>query len=485
MQNIKKLFFAVVVLFSLVLLSGCSGEDPVVSIITNNPVGDSSYDQLVFDYDEAVNVRGESGFSYWRVFKSGETELYTTSSDDTTLYDSYTAEAVADGGVIRTYTYGSNSTDDVFSPQFQVYVLPETVVDSDEIIFVAFRFNDSENVVYNIGETFKPEGIEAYAVEKDGDVIALHDILSAAVFQDLFSTTYEPLVDGEFVDNQTFLVNFSYDGYDTSFNAYVAGGEKPITVETANWFDYILVIPIAFVMQLFAGIFGNSFAAGIIFTTIIVRTLAWPIYAKSNDMTMRMSLAQPDIQRIQQKYATKKDPQSQQMMQMETMQVYKKNKIGATGCLMPFLQMPIFIAMYRVVLRITLEGGMYTDKVAKTTFLGINLSAGSQGLLSASGILAVIVGATMYVLQKIAQKKPSYAKNTGMQNKSSQAQQTEKTMKMVSYFMVIMMATFAYSNNALALYWVVGNIYSIGQTVVNRKINEKRHAELKQKELLG
>ncbi|MFA6801679.1 MAG: YidC/Oxa1 family membrane protein insertase, partial [Acholeplasmataceae bacterium] len=101
------------------------------------------------------------------------------------------------------------------------------------------------------------------------------------------------------------------------------------------------------------------------------------------------------------------------------------------------------------------------------------------------GILAVIVGATMYVLQKIAQKKPSYAKNTGTQNKSSQAQQTEKTMKMVSYFMVIMMATFAYSNNALALYWVVGNIYSIGQTVVNRKINEKRHAELKQKELLG
>jgi len=487
MRNMKKILFAFVILFSLVALAGCSGEDPVTLVVANNPIGEN-YDQLVFDYGEAVDVRGDYGYSYWRVTEGGAASLYTVSTDDTSLYDTATDEAVADGGVIRTYTYGANSTDTNLNPQYKVYILPEdtsSIVNGDDIVLVVFRFNDSSNVVYNIGAEFDPTGIEAYAVQKDGDVVALQDTLSADAFAALFTTPYEPLTDGSFAETESFTVNFSYSGFTTSFDLYVGTGEKPITAEAANWFDYILIIPVAFVMQLFAGIFGNSFAVGIIITTIIVRTLAWPIYAKSNDMTMRMSLAQPDIQRIQQKYATRKDPQSQQMMQMETMQVYKKHKIGAAGCLMPFLQMPIFIAMYRVVLRITLPGGMYADKVANTRFLGIELAAGSQGLLSASGILALIVGATMFALQKISQKKPSYAKNTGTQNKTAQSAQTEQTMKMVSYFMVIMMATFAYSNNALALYWVIGNIYSIGQTLVNRKLNERKHEQLKEKELLG
>lgn len=484
MKHIKKIFFAIVILFSVVLLSSCAGEDPVTLIVENNPIGDN-YDQLVFNNGDTINARGDLGFSYWRITESGQSSLYSTSEVDTTLYDTYTDEAVAGGGTIRTYTYGADTTDDQFSPEYKVYILPETVVENNDIAFVVFRFATLDNVIYNIGETFKPENIEVYAVQIDGDVIALHETLNDVEFANLFSTTYIPLTDGKFAEKESFTVDFSYSGYTTSFDAYVGTGEAPITVEAANWFDYILIIPVAFVMQLFAGLFGNSFGAGIIITTIIVRTLAWPIYAKSNDMTMRMSLAQPEIQKLQNKYATRKDPQSQQMMQMEMMQLYKKHKIGASGCLMPFLQMPIFIAMYRVVLRITLEGGIYTDKVVNTTFLGIDLSTGSQGLLSASGLLALIVGVTMYLLQKISQKKPSYAKATGTQVKTAQAQQTEQTMKMVSYFMVIMMATFSYSNNALALYWVVGNAYSIAQTLFNRKLNEKKHEELKQKELLG
>jgi YidC/Oxa1 family membrane protein insertase len=236
-------------------------------------------------------------------------------------------------------------------------------------------------------------------------------------------------------------------------------------------------------MQFFASIFGNNFAIGILLTTIVVRTLAWPIYAKSNDMSIKMNLAQPDMQRVQNKYAARKDPQSQQQMQMEMMQVYKKHGISVFGCLMPFLQMPIFIAMYGVVRRIALPGGMYTDAVTNTNFLGINLANGNDGIIGM--VLAGIVGGTMFLLQRISMKKPAYAKNTGRQNLNPQAQQTEKTMKYVSYFMVIMMAFASYSSNALALYWIFGNIYSLGQTLINRKLNEKKHEALRQKQILG
>ncbi|MCD8561985.1 MAG: YidC/Oxa1 family membrane protein insertase [Acholeplasmataceae bacterium] len=58
-------------------------------------------------------------------------------------------------------------------------------------------------------------------------------------------------------------------------------------------------------------------------------------------------------------------------------------------------------------------------------------------------------------------------------------------MKYVSYAMVIMMAFASYSSRALALYWIFGNIYSLGQTLVNRKMNEKKHERLKQKQILG
>ena len=65
-------------------------------------------------------------------------------------------------------------------------------------------------------------------------------------------------------------------------------------------------------MQLFSGFFGNNFGIGIIITTIIIRTIAWPIYAKSNDLSIKMAIAQPEIARIQAKYANRKDRESQQ-----------------------------------------------------------------------------------------------------------------------------------------------------------------------------
>jgi YidC/Oxa1 family membrane protein insertase len=165
------------------------------------------------------------------------------------------------------------------------------------------------------------------------------------------------------------------------------------------------------------------------------------------------------------------------------MAVYKKHGISVFGCLLPFLQMPIFIAMYGVVRRIPLEGGMYRETVSHTTFLGINLANMNDGLTAL--VLAGIVGATMFVLQQISMKKPSYAKNTSTHNPNNQAEQTQKTMKFISYFMVVMMMFISYQSNALAVYWIFGNLYSLGQTLFNRKMNEKKHAKLMEKQLMG
>lgn len=257
------------------------------------------------------------------------------------------------------------------------------------------------------------------------------------------------------------------------------GGEKPIHAKSANWFDYLLVIPVGFIMQLFS--FGGIYGLGIIFATIIIRTLAWPIYAKTNQMSTKMAEAQPDLQRIQAKYRGRTDKASQQQMQMETMQIYKKHKIGMGSMFLPFLQMPIFIAMYQTVTRILVPGGYWAAKISNTKFLGIELSIGSHWT---SYILAGLVGATMILLTWVSQRKPKHLKNTTQHKQDDQAQQTAKTMKIVSYVMIVMMVIFAFRSNALALYWIVGNLFSLGQSLIHKEISKRQH-EKKQEDTLG
>jgi YidC/Oxa1 family membrane protein insertase len=464
----KKIIFMVMMLFLVFTLAACNRtDDTIVEVVVNDSIGD----KLVYNEGQEINVKNEGGVSYWKITKDGAGELVE--------FD-FNINTPAVPGV-QTYTF--IVSEEEIEASFQFYVIPSDLDTNDpsatDLMMLAFRF-EKENILYKQGESFNPTGITIYAVQRNGVIIPL----AGEDYVDNFDTNgYTPLGDNGFRDKIAYTVTFSYEGIERDFNVYVAGGERPISSDDATFFDWILVIPVAFVMNFFAALLGNSFALGILFTTIVVRTLAWPIYAKSNDLSIKMNVAQPDMQRVQAKYATKKDPQSQQMMQMELLQVYKKHGINIMGCLFPFLQMPIFIAMYGVVRRITLEGGMYASSVDNTMFLGIDLAKGSEPI--ASGILAAIVGVTMYFLQKISMKKPSYVKNTAKHNPNPQAMQTEKTMKFVSYFMIIIMVFASYSSNALALYWVFGNLYSLGQTLVNRKLNEKKHENLTQKQLMG
>ncbi len=460
----------ILLVFSLVACGG--GKDPVKMVVSNNPVGEKGvWDKLVFDHTEGSSIvfKGDNGLSYWSLSQKGIGTLVN--------YDgSLPSNVVENEDGVRTYTYSVSDTE----ASFQIYVKPETPVgDPNDVVMIAFR-HQKDNVLYQMGETFDPTGMLIYVVERDGDVTELKGEDVKDQFDD---HDYSALDEDGFRNEYIYTVTFTEREFSQDFQVYVSGGERPISNKDATFFDWILVIPVAFIMNFFASFLGNNFALGILLTTIVVRTLAWPIYAKSNDMSIKMNLAQPDMQRVQNKYATRKDPQSQQMMQMEMMQIYKKHGINVFGCLTPFLQMPIFIAMYGVVRRITLEGGIYTEGVANTQFLGINLANGNDGIIGI--ILAGLVGGTMFILQQISMKKPAYAKNTGRQNLNPQAQQTEKTMKYVSYFMVIMMAVASYGSNALALYWIFGNIYSLGQTLINRKLNEKKHEKLRQKQILG
>ena len=111
-----------------------------------------------------------------------------------------------------------------------------------------------------------------------------------------------------------------------------------------SFFDVVIVQPIFNVLMLAYSLIPD-FGVSIIIFTIIVRLLLWPLVKKQLHQAKAMRKMQPELAELNKKY--KKNPQMRSMAMME---LYKKHGIspfGSIGILL--IQLPILIAMYRVV----------------------------------------------------------------------------------------------------------------------------------------
>lgn len=91
----------------------------------------------------------------------------------------------------------------------------------------------------------------------------------------------------------------------------------------------------------------------IILFTIVVKILMFPLTIKQQKSSKLMSIMQPEIQAIQNKYKGKTDNESMMKMNVETKAVYEKYGTSMTGgCLQLVIQLPILFALYRVIYNI-------------------------------------------------------------------------------------------------------------------------------------
>ena len=123
---------------------------------------------------------------------------------------------------------------------------------------------------------------------------------------------------------------------------------------STNW----LLKPFAFILgYIFDGVFyvvtqlitNQALALTIVLFTIITRILLMPLMMKQQRSTRAMTRLQPKVEKIQDKYKNKKDPESSQKMNMEIQELYKKhNASPMSGCLPLLIQMPILFALFEV-----------------------------------------------------------------------------------------------------------------------------------------
>lgn len=225
-----------------------------------------------------------------------------------------------------------------------------------------------------------------------------------------------------------------------------------------------LIIPLDQFLN-FLGEFLGNYGLAIIVFTLLFRLILLPLTLRQQKGTIesqiKMSAIQPVTQEIQAELKATDDPQEQQALNMELMEIYRENDVNiggqlSAGCLPLLLQMPIFVAMFQVLRR--------SNEITNTSFMGMEL--GERSI-----ILAVITGA-IYLLQSRMMIK----------NMPEEQQATAGT---TMYITPVMMFMFAVSGPAgIGLYWLVSGVFTIGQQLFNQ-LYYKPRIEANVREKLG
>ncbi len=195
----------------------------------------------------------------------------------------------------------------------------------------------------------------------------------------------------------------------------------------------------------------------IIVLTILIKIALYPLTKQSYESMKKTQLLQPEIQKIKEKYKG-----DQQRIQKETMALYSKYGVNpAGGCLPMLLQMPILFALFtffKVMVEIRQQPFILwiNDLSAPDVIYSLPFRIPIFGVDQISG-LAVLLGITMFLQQKMSMKDPS--------------------QKAMVYIMPIMFTfMFMAFPSGLNLYYFMFNLLSIGQQYY---INHHGEQELK------
>jgi len=227
-----------------------------------------------------------------------------------------------------------------------------------------------------------------------------------------------------------------------------AAGHDLERIVNFGWFDK-LARPALYLLNFFYSYVGN-YGIAIILVTVLIKILFWPIAQKGLKSMKNMQKIQPKMAKLKEKYKNDSARLNQEMMGLY--KTYKVNPLG--GCLPMVLQIPVFFALYKVLLQsIELRHAPFmlwvTDLSAPDRLMiGMDIP-----YLGGIPVLTLLMGGSMFLQQKMT---PSPADAT-----------QAKIMMFLPVIFTFMFLNFA---SGLVLYWLVNNLLSIAQQyMINRQ----------------
>ncbi|APG70212.1 membrane protein insertase YidC [Lactobacillus delbrueckii subsp. lactis] len=215
----------------------------------------------------------------------------------------------------------------------------------------------------------------------------------------------------------------------------------PISHNSSNWWDAWVVYYLSQFVLWIAKVCGGSYGWAIIIFTVIIRVILLPLNAVQINSTRKMQEIQPELKALQEKYSSK-DLETRNKLNEETQKLYKEAGVNPyAGCLPMVIQLPVMWALYQAIWR--------TPEMQNGKFLWMDL-----GKPDPYYILPILATVFTFLSSYIA---------TLSVPKSSQTTMT----KMMSYVMAIMVGIWAIVfQSAISLYWVISNLFQVGQTLV-------------------
>lgn len=192
----------------------------------------------------------------------------------------------------------------------------------------------------------------------------------------------------------------------------------------------IIAAPLFWVMQLFHGFIGN-WGWTIIALTVMLKLIFFPLSAASYKSMAKMRIVMPQMTRIKETY---KDDRTK--MNVEMMELYKREKINPLGgCLPVVVQIPVFIALYWVLLG--------TVEIRNAPWLGWITDLSVQDPYY---VLPILMGATMFFQTRLNPTPPDPVQ-----------------AKIMTWMPIAFTVMFLWFPAGLVLYWTVNNLLSIAQ----------------------
>jgi YidC/Oxa1 family membrane protein insertase len=246
---------------------------------------------------------------------------------------------------------------------------------------------------------------------------------------------------------------------------------KIITLETTigqvfnseSWFTALFVFPVSQAINFINQYIGVVLS--IIVVTIVVKIITLGFTIKSTVAAQKMQMINPELKRIQDKYAGKDDNQSKMKMGQEMNALYAKHNINPFGSiLVMFIQLPIIIAFYQAVQR--------ADAVVNGFVMGHSLQITPLAAFTSGIWVFVVIYVLMGVVQFISMKLPQYLqkKNGSQVKEKAYAKDGKKksgpNMEVMMYTSIGMILFFAVNwPTAMSLYWLVTAVTQALQTL--------------------
>ena len=306
------------------------------------------------------------------------------------------------------------------------------------LVFLVFSLTACGNSNYIVNEDGTP-----VEYEKTGQILQ-KDILCKPVDEDLDALYQE-------YGDQT---KIPYDDLPVCSEFHLSSNEAD-----GIW-EGIFVKPLAFlIMKL--GYLIHSFGLSVILIGLAIRLILMPISRKTMKQSSNMKKAQPEIAKIEKKYAGKTDNESMLAKSQEMMLVYKKYNISPFGsCLLAFIQLPLFFAFLQAINR--------TPAIFEDTFLGLTLGqTPMKGLFEYHKSAYIIIIALIILTTYLSFRNSMSTTQTGNQD-------MERQMQFMFKFMIIMISVASlYLSTAIALYWIATNGFVVLQNFVFKKIDQR------------